>query len=77
MPEIREVDFKDILTACNTSETYPNLKLPRGLFYYLVNYISYNAFKDKNDKLDTKAQFDWDSSIFERLTEDKRIRIFG
>jgi hypothetical protein len=46
MPETREVDFKDILTACNTSETYPNSKLPKGLFYYLVNYISHNAFKD-------------------------------
>ena len=59
MSDITQNQYRDILAASNTSEIYPNSTLPIKLVDYLVNQISYNAFKDGNNYgiLDTKWQF--------------------
>ena len=77
MSNITQDQFKNILEASDSLEMYPNSKLPIKLVDYLVNHISYDAFKDEKNKLDTMGQFQFDLSMLGMLIEDPKIRIFG
>jgi hypothetical protein len=57
MSDITQAQFKNILEASDTLEMYPNSTLPKKLVEYLVDHISHEAFKDKNNDgiLDTKS----------------------
>ena len=79
MSDITQAQFKKILEASDSLEMYPSTTLPIKLVDYLVKHISHNAFKDEHNRglLDTKGQFQFDSSMLGMLIEDPKQRIFG